>query len=140
MVNSTVPLPAPTRLNMSSRLLVILCTLAVLTFFATEGWAASPTGSWRGSWSSQTTGHRGPLKARIRQTSNDTYRAIFVGRFAGVIPFIYPAKLERVKGTCDCYTSSQRIGSYRMTATVTPNRFHANFQGRKDSGTFDMSR
>jgi hypothetical protein len=125
---------------MSSRLLVILFTVAVLSFSATESQAASPTGSWRGSWSSQTTGHRGPLKAHVRQTSNDTYRAVFVGRFAGVIPFIYPAKLERVKGTCDCYTSRQRIGSYRMTATVTSNQFHAKFQGRKDSGTFDMSR
>ena len=107
------------------------------------GVAASPNGSWRGSWVSQTTGHTGPLKARIRQTGDDTYRAVFVGRFAKVIPFVYPAKLQRVPGSCDCYTSSQRLplmGTYRMTATVTPRRFHANYSSRKDRGTFDLSR
>lgn len=125
---------------MSFLRLIALTTLAVLTCFATESQAASPTGSWRGSWSSQTTGHRGPLKAHIRQTGDGNYRAIFVGRFAGVIPFVYPARLERVPGTCNQYSAKQRIGSYRMTATVSGNRFQARFRGRRDSGTFNMSR
>ncbi len=83
------------------------------------------------------------MRARIRPTGPNTYRAIFVGRFAGVVPFVYPAKLQRVAGTCDCYTSSQRLpllGTYRMTAHVTSGRFYATFQGKKDRGTFDMSR
>ena len=71
--------------------------------------AASPTGKWRGSWNSNTTGHSGPLKARVRKVDHDTYRALFVGRFAGVIPFAYPARLDRVAGTSNQYTSSQRL-------------------------------
>jgi len=83
------------------------------------------------------------LRARIRPLDDGSYRAVFVGRFAKVIPFVYPARLERVDGSCDCYTSSQRLpllGTYRMTASVTGNRFQASFQGRKDRGSFDMSR
>ncbi|HBV65252.1 MAG TPA: hypothetical protein DEF45_19765 [Rhodopirellula sp.] len=105
--------------------------------------AASPTGKWRGSWNSGTTGHSGPLRARVRQVDHDTYRALFVGRFAGVIPFAYPARLDRVAGTENRYTSSQRLpllGTYRMNATVTNSRIQANFRGGRDSGTFNLSR
>lgn len=105
--------------------------------------AANPAGKWRGSWSSQTTGHAGPLKARIRPIGGDRYRAVFVGRFAGVVPFVYPATLQRVPGTGNCYTSSQRLpllGTYRMTASVTDRSFRATFQGRRDRGAFRMNR
>ena len=105
--------------------------------------AASPTGKWRGSWNSNTTGHSGPLKARVRKVDHDTYRALFVGRFAGVIPFAYPARLDRVSGTSNQYTSSQRLpllGTYRMNATVTSTRIRANFRGGRDSGTFNLTR
>ncbi len=105
--------------------------------------AASPVGRWRGVWTSQSTGHRGPLKAHIRQVDSDSYRAIFVGRFFGVVPFAYPARLDRVPGTCDRYQSTQRlplIGTYQMNASVTPHHFHAYFQSGNDRGTFQMSR
>ncbi len=118
-------------------------TALLICFLAASGSAASPSGFWRGSWTSQTTGHRGPLKAHIRQTAPDTYRAVFVGRFAGVVPFVYPAKLERAAGSCDCYTSSQRLpllGTYKMSAHIDANQFNATFRGRKDRGTFRMSR
>lgn len=103
--------------------------------------ADSPTGRWRGSWSSQTSGHKGPMRARIRQVDSNTYRALFVGRFAGVVPFMYPATLERVPGTQNCYQSSQRLplmGTYRMTASISSGRFNANYRSRRDRGTFRM--
>lgn len=103
----------------------------------------SPAGVWRGTWSSRSTGHQGPLRARIRQLDSHTYRAWFAGRFAGVIPFVYPSKLNRVPGTANLYQTSRRLplmGNYRMTATVTPGRFDANFQSRNDQGTFRMTR
>ncbi|MCA9136715.1 MAG: hypothetical protein KDB00_08150 [Planctomycetales bacterium] len=105
--------------------------------------AASPAGRWVGTWTSSSTGHHGPLRARIRPVDSDTYRALFAGRFAKVVPFVYPAKLERVPGTCDCYKSTTRLpllGEYRMTATVTANHFNATFGGKKDAGIFQMSR
>lgn len=103
----------------------------------------SPVGVWRGTWSSRSTGHQGPLRARVRQLDSHTYRAWFAGRFAGVIPFVYPSKLSRVPGTANLYQTSRRLplmGNYRMTATVTPGRFDAQFQSRNDQGTFRMTR
>nr|WP_271958050.1 hypothetical protein [Rubripirellula sp.] len=121
----------------------VVAILSCLVATSSSLSAASPTGKWRGTWNSGTTGHSGPLKARVRKVDHDTYRALFVGRFAGVIPFAYPARLDRVKGTDNQYTSSQRLpllGTYRMNATVTSNRIWANFRGGRDSGTFNLSR
>lgn len=117
--------------------------LITLTTTSQNLTAASPVGKWRGSWNSRTTGHSGPLKARVRKIDHDTYRALFVGRFAGVIPFVYPARLDKVSGSSDQYTSSQRLpllGTYRMNATVTDSHIRANFRGGRDSGTFNLSR
>ena len=105
--------------------------------------ASDPSGRWTGTWSSGATGHRGTLRARIRPVNDQTYRAIFAGRFAKVIPFVYPAKLTRVPGTYDRYESSTRLpllGEYRMRASISANRFYATFQGRSDSGIFQMTR
>ena len=125
------------------RHLLLTVFLLATASLHTNAPAASPVGKWRGSWSSQSTGHTGALRARIRQTGPDTYRAVFAGRFAVVVPFVYPAKLKRVPGTCDCYQSTQRlpiVGTYQMTAHISPHRFYARFQSKKDVGTFDMSR
>jgi hypothetical protein len=122
-------------------LMVVLLGLGLFLTHSAE--AASPTGRWSGTWTSQTNGHRGPLRARIRQVDSNTYRALFVGRFAKVVPFVYPAKLERVPGTCSQYTSSARLplfGTYTMNASVSSGRFYATFRGRRDRGVFDMSR
>lgn len=126
---------------MSLRLVVVLLFLFALPSLDLH--AADPSGRWAGSWSSSETGHDGPLRARIRRVDEDTYRALFAGRFAKVVPFVYPAKLERVSGTCNCFQSTTRLpllGEYRMTATVTAHHFDANFRGKKDLGVFRMSR
>jgi hypothetical protein len=120
-----------------------LLLVTALSLICTSAGAASPSGAWKGRWFSQPTGHKGPLRAHIRPIDHDTYKAVFVGRFFVVVPFLYPATLERVPGTCNQYTSSQRlplIGTYRMDATITPQRFHARFKSADDTGTFEMTR
>ena len=123
-----------------------VCFLSIPLFFAlclssTEAQAASPEGRWRGGWSSESTGHKGTLRARVRPSGPDSYKAVFTGRFAVVIPFIYRADLKQVPGTCDCYTSTKKLpllGTYRMTANVSQNRLYAVFQGKKDKGVFQI--
>ncbi|XZE54518.1 hypothetical protein SH139x_000488 [Planctomycetaceae bacterium SH139] len=103
-------------------------------------WA--PVGKWRGEWISGTNGHRGPLRASIRQTAAGDYRAVFAGRFAKVIPFVYSTRLTPTPWPGQ-YTSVKRlplVGTYRMSATVTPGHFEATFQGRKDQGVFRLDR
>lgn len=128
---------------MTQRLRFALPLVLALAVLAGSASAANPAGRWVGGWSSSSTGHRGPLRAKIRQVDHDTYRALFAGRFAKVIPFVYPARLDRIPGTWNTYRSTTRLplmGEYRMTATVTSHRFNAVFESKKDRGYFHLSR
>ncbi|MEO1529058.1 MAG: hypothetical protein AAFX06_26870 [Planctomycetota bacterium] len=128
---------------MSSRLIRFILIASFCFTLASAATAADPSGRWRGSWTSRSTGHRGALRARVRQVDANTYRALFAGRFAVVVPFLYPAKLERVPGTSDCFRTTTRLpllGEYRMTAHVSRNRFYAVYSGGKENGIFDLSR
>ncbi|MEL6107699.1 MAG: hypothetical protein AAFU85_16855 [Planctomycetota bacterium] len=105
--------------------------------------ATEPVGRWRGSWTSLSSGHRGPLRARVRPIDANTYRALFAGRFAGVVPFVYPSTLQRVPGSSARFQTSTRLpllGEYRMTAYVSNHRFFARYSSKRDQGVFDLSR
>ena len=116
--------------------------LLILLFVSVSVQAAGPDGRWVGTWSSDSTGHQGPLNARIRRVDSDTYRAVFAGRFAKVIPFVYPAKLERLPGSYHCYQSNTRLpllGDYRMTASINNGKFNAIYRSKSDRGVFRMT-
>ena len=118
-------------------------SLIALSLFSTHLFADDAAGRWRGSWSSGNTGHRGPLRATIRETPNGSYKALFVGRFAGVIPFAYRADLHPLPGSPGTYASVKRLpllGNYHMHATVADSVFHATFRGKQDVGVFQMHR
>lgn len=127
--------------------LVAVLAVLLLTEHASAGnrglSAGGPAGVWRGQWRSQSSGHRGPVGARIRQTGPEQYTALFYGRFAGVIPFAYRAPLNRVPGTTNLYYSSKRmplLGTYETTAWISAGRFQADFVGKQDRGVFTMTR
>lgn len=108
--------------------------------------AQDPTGVWKGRWQSETTGHSGPMRARVTPRSDGSYDARFVGRFALVIPFMYKTTLTPI--ACDdCGTTvyAQKklgpiMGSYQMMGNFGGSQFRAGFQAGKDSGTMNMSR
>lgn len=104
--------------------------------------AQGASGVYRGGWQSSTTGHRGPMNVRLRQQSNGEYRALFTGRFAGVIPFVYRAKLAPT-GVPGHFVSERQLplmGTYRMSAVIGPGGFYASYTSRKDVGSFQMRR
>lgn len=99
-------------------------------------------GVYRGGWQSSTTGHHGPMNVRLRQQSSGEVRALFTGRFAGVIPFVYRAKLEPT-GDPGHFVSERQLplmGTYRMSAVISPGGFYARYTSRKDVGSFQMRR
>lgn len=114
--------------------------------YAQEIMPPSLTGSWNGSWNSQTTGHQGPLSANIRPTGDGNYSATFTGKFFKVIPFRYQMKLQ-VVGANDGVlhlAGSKKLGPlmgyYSYNATVSGNSFSASYRTKRDSGTFFMRR
>jgi len=122
------------------------CLLLVLfaDLLTTTSCADEPAGRWKGRWSSGTTGHSGPMRARVSPAGDGTYRAVFAGRFAGVIPFVYRAELQPMQtwdGTV--YVSEKKLpllGSYRMNAIIPGSTFNANWTAAGDTGQVSMQR
>jgi hypothetical protein len=122
--------------------------VALLLLFPAAAPADGPdlTGTWSGYWVSDTNGHRGPLKAKFRQTGEDCYKVTFRGRFRVVIPFWYRTTMH-VVGSDGCSVAlaaeknlGPRFGTFRMDATATDTSFNSTFQARGDHGRFVMTR
>jgi hypothetical protein len=123
---------------------LFLLATAILAFSCCCSQADDPTGRWKGSWISGKNGHKGPMRARITPTASGTYQAVFAGRFALVVPFVYRAEMRPVEtwnGTT--YVVEKRLGmlgSYKMDALVNGGKMHANWSAVGDSGQVQMSR
>ncbi|MDZ4851464.1 MAG: hypothetical protein SGI77_19410 [Pirellulaceae bacterium] len=106
--------------------------------------AQSPSGRWRGEWTSGSTGHRGPMRANIRPQADGSFSARFTGRFFVVIPFTYRVDLV------PSYFGSQQLsaekklgpilGSYRMQTSFGSQAMNGQFQAAGDQGTVSMRR
>lgn len=123
---------------------VLLCGF-LLSGFLAEANAFQPQSVYRGKWVSNSTGHQGPMRVRIRPRGDGTYNARFTGRFAKVIPFSIRTIMTPVSTSCNQTTlvADRRIpifGSYRMRATVTPNSMDAYYDASVDQGYFTMRR
>lgn len=107
---------------------------------------SDPTGRWRGEWVSQSTGHRGPMKANVWRANNGTYQARFSGRFALVIPFTYKVTMYPSYdhyGNVNLHASKPLgpiMGSYTMDAVSTGNGLNGSFRAAKDVGSIRMQR
>ena len=121
-----------------------LLSFAILASLSLPTFAGEPTGRWKGRWSSSSTGHSGPMRARITPTESGTYNAVFAGRFAGVIPFVYRAEMvptQSWNGTV--YVTEKKLpllGSYRMQSIVPGSSLNANWSAVGDTGQVHMHR
>jgi hypothetical protein len=124
-----------------TRTLALLFTLILpATVFAADPYS----GRWVGQWSSDSNGHRGPLRATLSPTATG-YDARFAGRFAVVVPFVYRTHLETVgtSGESVFLAAERRIplfGNFRTDVVVTPWGFDATFRSGRDSGRFTLTR
>jgi hypothetical protein len=115
-------------------------------FTASQADASDPTGRWKGEWTSQSTGHRGPMRANIRQSQDGTYQARFSGRFAVVIPFTYKVQLHpRYDEFGNVHLSARKplgplLGSYSMQAISSDSTLQGSFNAAKDVGAIQMNR
>ncbi len=128
-----------------SHLLLASCLFALTCVSSGQLAAEEPSGRWKGRWISGTSGHSGPMRARVTPNGDGSYRVLFTGRFAVVIPFAYRAELQPLT-TCSgtSYVVDKKLGpilgSYRMHAVVPGNSFNANYSAAGDSGQINMQR
>lgn len=119
--------------------------LALGLVLASAACAGEPGTRWKGEWTSDTTGHKGPLRASVTREGPDTYRARFTGRFAGVVPFVYSSKM-RVTGVEDgrVHLAADRnlplFGRFSTRAVIDGDRFDATYQAKRDQGGFHLER
>ena len=115
-----------------------------------RSWALPRDGAttvWRGTWNSETTGHRGRLAAKI---SAPVYRADrvvlparFRGTFAKVIPFWVPMQLE-VQGMDAggwVLGGQKRLGpwgTFEYSGTLSNGRLHARYRTPRDQGVWTL--
>jgi hypothetical protein len=107
-------------------------------------------GGWSGRWSSCTTGHNGPLRARFKKLDNCHYRVTFYGRFRVVIPFRYAMTMTVVgqEGDKVFLSGSSQVpfyGLFHFNGWATEQQFDADYWSEKkcevkDRGKFVMSR
>jgi hypothetical protein len=124
-----------------------LLSLVALFVLPSMSVAQNPdlSGKWSGYWVSDTNGHTGPLHAKFKQLDCDTYKVVYRGRFAIVIPFRYTTTMD-VVGRADgmvVLSAEKRLGpmgTFRTTATATDSNFDATFTSRRDSGRFVLRR
>ena len=126
--------------------------LAGLTWLCAAAWcvlpcnAGEPVGKWRGEWHSQSTGHRGPMRANVWKANDGTYQARFSGRFALVIPFTYKVTMNPSYdqyGNVHLHASKPLgplMGSYSMDAVSSGNGLNGSFRAAKDVGSIRMER
>ena len=118
--------------------------IAIISSLCSSSIAGDPAGRWKGRWSSDSTGHSGPMRANIRASDHGTYNAVFAGRFAGVIPFVYRAEMVPIhtwNGTA--YVTEKKLpllGTYRMQSIVPGSSIQATWSAVGDTGQVQMHR
>lgn len=124
----------------------ILVGILLIGFSGTCANASDPVGKWKGEWKSGKTGHRGPMRANIRQQPDGTYKARFTGRFAVIIPFTYQTELQpSIDSDGQLHLRANKplgpiMGSYSMDSIVSPSSLNGSFRAAKDVGTIQMRR
>lgn len=104
------------------------------------------SGTWSGQWCSQSTGHRGPMKAQFCRINSCQYEVTFSGRFCKLIPFRYKAILCASVGDDGCVhlRGSKNLGflfgTFNFSGTASESRFDARYWASSDCGTFTLSR
>lgn len=128
------------------RFVLFVLSAMLVSTGASVSMADSPVGRWKGQWSSQSTGHQGPMRATIRPNGQGGYDARFSGRFFVVIPFTYKVSMQSAldaAGNVRLIANKPlgpMLGSYRMDSTVTGSSLLGSFSAAKDTGTVSMRR
>ncbi len=128
------------------RRLALLLALVVAGLWSSAADASDLTGSWRGSWISCTTGHKGTLIAEFRQINSCQYEVVFRGTFFKILPFRYAVTLDVVgydgettylAGSADL---GRLFGVFHYRAQANACCFTADYTSCKDQGRFEMTR
>jgi hypothetical protein len=136
----------PTLSSPVPRIALALAMASGLFLTAHPVCAAELSGRWQGYWSSDSTGHRGPLRCTLTRLDETSYQADFSGRFFKLIPFRYSIVLTVISDDGHTVQLSgshylgRRLGTFTYFAQATCDEFVASYESCKDCGQFVLSR
>jgi hypothetical protein len=116
----------------------------VLLHTAHSAQAQDISGRWKGTWTSAANSkhreHSGPLRVHLTSNYDGTYRGIFVGRFAKVIPYIYRGTVTQYGNQVVSTKRLGPLGEYRMELSLSPNTLHGGWTAAGESGAIHLQR
>jgi hypothetical protein len=109
--------------------------------------ASSMAGRWTGTWQSAVNGHQGQLRAILTPIDEGRLDARFRARFWGIMAYSYRLELG-VESTSPGHWAFEGEtdlgwvagGRFRCQGTATTNALRANYESKRDRGTFTLSR
>jgi hypothetical protein len=117
---------------------------------AAGNWTApdpAMAGAWSGTWNSAANGHHGSLRAILTPIDESTLQAQFKARFWGIFTYRYSLDLEvepRAPGEWHFAGDSDlgwlAGGVYACEGVATADELRADYQSKRDHGTFSLSR
>ncbi len=118
--------------------------LLVIALLAPSVDAADASGRWKGTWdtngSTRRSSHHGTLRVRLKSEGNGTYRGLFAGRFAVVIPYVYRAKVYQHGNRLISTKRLGPLGEYRMVLTQQSGQLGGYWTAAGESGTIRLRR
>lgn len=103
-------------------------------------------GRWKGTWSSDETGHSGELRCLIDRINDQSYRARFDSTYKQVLHFKSTVVLNggMTNGVFG-FEGEAKLpwwagGVYHYKGGVTKNNFFSTYKNKYDHGTFQMTR
>ncbi len=136
-------------------LLLIACAGTGCTAFERD-WRAchqfanpcdSFAGRWEGTWHSESTGHKGKLRAIITPTDGDNlYHVRFKATYAFIIPYQFDIPMTVTTDDTGTHFEGQADlgwlagGNYTYTGEARHGCFQSTYCTKKDTGTFTMSK
>ena len=103
-------------------------------------------GRWRGTWHSDSTGHKAPMQASFECAGPGRWRVVFRGRFCALIPFQYSAVLSEQRNADGTVTLSGSrnlgplFGTFHFRGTVSCGRLNARWWSKRESGSFVLAK
>lgn len=133
------------KINLAIFALFATCIISAEVYPQEKETTPNLSGNWTGSWFSEGSGHKGPMKAIFKSSGNDTYEVAFSGRFLKFIPFRYKVHLTVTgkEGKKLILNGNQKLlgfGIFEYNAIADDTSFIANYSSKKDNGRFELYR
>jgi hypothetical protein len=116
--------------------------LLALVVWAPDCRGSDVSGRWKGTWTTHRPNnqraHHGTLRVRLTPQANGTYRGVFAGRFAVVIPYFYRATVYQQGNRLQSTKRLGPFGNYDMQLMHQPGSLSGTWSAGGETGSIRL--